>query len=516
MTRLLAFLVALSLLLANAPALGAAPADIAGAAAEQPATAAPVATPEAGAALIDQALGYLISSYVDDLASGMLYQTAYDGAVAALRALGKSPQPQTLTFTDNPQHDAATFRAAYVALAGSAGPAADQALLAYAAVRAVTARIDECHTGFLDPEQTARFRADLAGQGTYSGIGIVLIASRKPPTISKVFRDSPAERAGLRALDEILTVDGTDVSQLLPDRLGAYLRGPAGTQVRLTIRRAGEAAPLEFTITRATITIPIFDKRIIDGPNGERIGYMELFSFASNAGPLVRAALQEFEAAGVQYWILDLRDNGGGYVFALQDIASNFIPNGQPVAYSVDRGGELPVSTNPRLYVSPQHPFAVLINAGSASASEAFAAAAQDYGFARTFGQTSSGCLAAAILFDLADGSAISVTIEKVVSPKKRQVNGIGVTPDQQLPFDPARADDPTLQAAVAWLVAQPQPSPAPQPSPSPQPNPSPTLPGLPATGAGGGTAPAPVPLAPPLLAALLAGWQLQRHRRRA
>ncbi|MFN8537446.1 MAG: S41 family peptidase [Thermomicrobiales bacterium] len=101
----------------------------------------------------------------------------------------------------------------------------------------------------------------------------------------------------------------------------------------------------------------------------------------------------------------------------------------------------------------------MLINAGSASASEAFAAAAQDYGFARTFGQTSSGCLAAALLFDLADGSALSVTVQKVVSPKKRQINGIGVKPDQEIPVDPMRADDATLQAAVAWLVVQPQPA---------------------------------------------------------
>ncbi|MFN8514688.1 MAG: S41 family peptidase [Chloroflexia bacterium] len=185
----------------------------------------------------------------------------------------------------------------------------------------------------------------------------------------------------------------------------------------------------------------------------------ELSSFSATAGQLVRAALQEFEKAGVRYWILDLRDNGGGYVYILQQIAGNFIRDGQPVAYSIDRSGEQAEATNPSLYVSPQHPFAVLINAGSASASEAFAAAAQDYGFARTFGQTSSGCLAAALLFDLADGSALSVTVQKVVSPKKRQINGIGVKPDQEIPVDPMRADDATLQAAVAWLVVQPQPA---------------------------------------------------------
>ncbi|MFN8537447.1 MAG: PDZ domain-containing protein [Thermomicrobiales bacterium] len=267
MKRLLAFVIALLLLVSSVEPLNAAAPDDAApvlgqvtAAASSQVTAAPVTTPAAGSALIEQAVGYLLADYVDPLASGMLYQTAYDGAVAALRAAGNAPQTQTLAFANDPRQDAATFRAAYLALAGAAGSGTNQANLAYAAIRAVTAKIAECHTGFLDPDQATRFRASLGGQESYTGIGIVLIASRKPPTISKVFRGSPAEKAGLRPLDAIVTVDGNDVSQLLPDQLGPYLRGPAGTSVRLTIRRPGEAAPLEFTITR---TVPVFKSKRI-------------------------------------------------------------------------------------------------------------------------------------------------------------------------------------------------------------------------------------------------------------
>ena len=155
----------------------------------------------------------------------------------------------------------------------------------------------------------------------------------------------------------------------------------------------------------------------------------------------------------MQYWVLDLRNNPGGYVETLRRVASRFVRNGQPVAYYVEEdGGQQAINTDRRLYFNPQHPFAVLINAGSGSSSEAFAAAAQDYDFARTFGQTSSGCLAAGRSFDLADGSAINITVEKVVSPQKREINQVGVKPDEEISLDP------TLQAAVAWLVGQKQP----------------------------------------------------------
>ena len=214
--------------------------------------------------------------------------------------------------------------------------------------------------------------------------------------------------------------------------------------------------------------MPNFEKKVINGPNGEKIGYMALSSFSATTTRTgvgdgvevdIQNALDEFEKEGVQYWVLDLRNNPGGYVETLRRVASRFITNGQPVAYYVEESGsQQAINTDRKSYFNPQHPFAVLINAGSASSSEAFAAAAQDYSFARTFGQTSSGCLAAGRSFDLADGSAINITVEKVVSPKKREINRVGVTPEEQIPADPARTDDPTLQAAVAWLVGQKQP----------------------------------------------------------
>lgn len=425
-------------------------------------------TPTAGAALVDQAIGEIIDNYVDKLQSNDLYRYAYDGAVATLRASGKTPQVQTLSLSGNRDQDAATFKTAYLALTQNVGSEVNQSVVAYEAIQAVVDKVAECHTYFLTPDQNKQAKAQEQGQTNYSGIGVLINAALRPPTIAKVYAGSPAQKAGLRAGDQITAVGDTDVSDLPIDQVSPLVRGPEGSQVKITIRRSGEANPLVFTITRATVNVPNFESSVLPGPNGEKIGYMSLTSFSATTTRTgvgdgvekdVQAALDSFQQQGVQYWILDLRNNPGGYVETLRRMASRFIQNGQPVAYYVRANGQQEaINTDKGAYVSAQHPFAVLVNEGSASSSEAFSAAAQDYGFARLFGEKTAGCLAAAQSFDLADGSALSITVEKVVSPKKREINQVGITPDQVVQTDPASLADPVRDAAIAWLVTQPQP----------------------------------------------------------
>lgn len=428
-------------------------------------TAVANTSPAAGAALIEQAIGNLLERYVESLKSDTLYKTAFEGAVGTLRESGASPQPQSPALTGDRKKDAAAFKASYLALAEGAGADINQSVLAYESIKAITEMIDECHTYFLDPAQNAQAKAQNQGQENYSGIGVQINAALKPSTIIRVYPNSPAEKARLREGDQIIAVDGKDVSELPVEQVSPLVRGPEGSQVRLTVRRNGQTQ--DFTITRATITVPVFTKRLVNGPNGEKIGYMELSSFSAaitrtgvgdGVEKDIQAALDEFATQGVQYWILDLRNNPGGYVETLRRVASRFINDNKPVAYYVRTNGkEEAINTDKRAYVSQQRPFAVLINGGSGSSSEAFAAAAQDYGFARLFGQTTSGCLAAGQSYDLADGAALNVTVEKVVSPQKREINRIGVSPDQEIIRDPASTADPVLEGAVKWLVTQPQ-----------------------------------------------------------
>ncbi len=390
----------------------------------------------------------------------MLYNTAYAGAVATLQASGATPTAQPPTLTGNRVADATAFKTAYLALAEKAGPEINQSLLAYEAIRTVAVSINECHTAFLDPTQFRSVTAGLSGTNTYGGIGVTIRTQTRPVTIGGIFPNTPAAKSGLRTGDAIIKVGDTDVSDLPADAISPLVRGEPGTPVILTVQRAGEPQPLVFTIIRAEIQVPVFTSDILRGPNGTKVGYMKLYSFSTGAEKQVQAALEEFEQAGVTAWILDLRDNGGGYIDTLSQITSRFLNNRQPVAYEIERGGnEQPIATDPARYFTSQHPFAILINGGSASASEALASAAADYGFARLFGQTTAGCLAGASNYRLADGSAMQVTIWKIVSPQRREINQVGQQPNEVVQPDPTGASDPVLDKAIDWVSSQPQPT---------------------------------------------------------
>ncbi len=443
---------------ATSPATPAARATVtSGARPANNAGAPPNMTPAAGAALIEQAVGYLLDQYVDPPQSSELYRAAYDGAVATLRASGKAAQPQTLALGGDRKGDAASFKAAYLALANGAGADINQTVLAYEAIRTVTEKIDECHTAFLDPSQYRSVTAGLAGTNTFGGIGVTIRTQNRPVTIGDIFPDTPAARSGLRPGDAIVRVGETDVSDLSADAISPLVRGEIGTQVTLTIQRPGEAAPRRITLTRAAITVPVFLTSVLPGPNGTKVGYMKLYSFSTGTDTQVQDALAQFERDGVTGWVLDLRDNGGGYIDILSKIASRFTKGNQPIAYRIERGGaEEIIGTDPSLYFSQQHPFAILINGGSASASEALASAAADDGFARLFGQKTAGCLAGATTYRLADGAAMQVTIWKIVSPQRREVNRVGQQPDEVIQPDSTGTTDPVLERAIAWLATQP------------------------------------------------------------
>ena len=419
----------------------------------------PNTNPDAGAALVGQAVSLLLDHYVDPLNSGELYGAAYDGAAAALQASGKAAAATPPMFGGDAKQNGEAFKGAYLALAGSAGPEVNQTALAYEAIRGVTARIDECHTYFQDPEANRQFTEGLQGTGTYGGIGVLMDARSRPAAVLRVFPNTPAAASGLQRGDAIVAVDGDDVSDLPVDQISPRVRGEAGTAVTLTIRRPGETAPISITITRARITTPILFSDVKEGPNGTKVGVIQLFQFATPAEQQFQEALDAFETAGVDALVLDLRDNPGGYVDTFARLASRFISRGQAAGYQITRSGDTEtIETRRQLYRDRQLPFAILTNRGSASASAAFSAAAQDYGFARAFGQKTSGCLAVGTNYPLADGSAMSITIEKFLSPNKREINRVGVTPDEVVEQPAGRPnEDPVLDAAFAWLATQPR-----------------------------------------------------------
>lgn len=416
-------------------------------------TAVPNTTPDAAAALIEQAVSLILANFVDPLNSATLFSAAYDGAAAELQAVGKTTPATRPAFSGDEKQDTATFRQAYLALMASAEPAINQTAIAYMAIQAVKKSVDECHTYFLDPESYRLYNERSQGNQSYGGIGATIRSQTQPAIIGEVFPGTPAEKAGLKPGDALLAVDGVDVTNQAADQIVLLVRGPEGTTLRLTIQRPGEAAPRDITITRAKIVVPVFTWRVIDGPNGSKIGYMKLYSFSNGAERELDKALAEFKQQKVNGWVLDLRDNGGGLAATLAAVSSRFFKDG-PVAYTIRRDGrEEAIPVDPKRLFDQQPPLAVLINGGSASSSEALSAAVQDYGRGRLFGQTSMGCLGVARPYPLADGSAMMITIEKAISPKRREINRAGVQPDTAVAPDPTRVSDPVLDAAVAWLA---------------------------------------------------------------
>jgi C-terminal processing protease CtpA/Prc len=259
--------------------------------------------PDAAAALVSQAIDLLLSHYVEPLNPADLYSTAYGSVVKNLQALGKAGQATAPTFTSSAQQDAATFKQAYVALMQGAGPDINQTIAAYNAIQAVVAQIDECHTYFMDPQQYKLYQQTNSGQPqTYAGIGVEISLNSRPATITKVFAGSPAQAAGLRPGDKILAVDGKDVSNMPAEQISPLVRGQPGTKVTLTIQRPGESAPRDFTVTRANISVPNFTSQVIDGPNGTKIGYMQLSSFYAGAEKDMQNALNGFKQQGVTGW----------------------------------------------------------------------------------------------------------------------------------------------------------------------------------------------------------------------
>ena len=243
----------------------------------------PNSSPEAAVALVQQAVDLLLDRYVNPLSSAELYGVAYDGMAPELRTSGKPVAGSRPSFTGDRQGDAEAFRAAYTALAAGAGADVNNTALAYAAISAVVADIDECHTYFLDPERFEQFNARSEGSQSYAGIGATIRGASQPAIIGEVYPGTPAERAGLRSGDALLAVDGQDVTTSPTDLIASLVRGPEGTQVTLTIQRPGETAPRNITITRARISVPIFTARVVDGADGRKVGYMKLYSFSQGA-----------------------------------------------------------------------------------------------------------------------------------------------------------------------------------------------------------------------------------------
>jgi carboxyl-terminal processing protease len=266
--------------------------------------------------------------------------------------------------------------------------------------------------------------------GKFSGIGVWLKQKGDDLEIVSVLPATPAQDAGLRRGDVIRAIDGADVVDMSSDDAVARIKGPEGTKVSLGVQRAGKS--LSFTLARAEIELPNLISKTIDGD----LGYIRLFGFARGAGDQVHAEVEDLLADGVRGVVLDLRDNGGGLFQEAVAVASTFIEDGEIVTYRQRSEDDIVYEAQGDAF--QDLPLVVLVNEGTASASEIVAGALQDRERAMIIGTTTYGKGSVQEVVPLTDSSALKLTIAAYFTPNGFDINGAGIDPDVEVDDLPA------------------------------------------------------------------------------
>lgn len=309
------------------------------------------------------------------------------------------------------------------------------------AVRGIVAALNDPYSSYLSPEAYELEQTDY--QGSFGGIGAqVSVNKDNRPIIVAPLDGTPAAEAGIKTGDIILEVDGVSTDTITLLEAINMIRGEIGTNVTLTILHEGESVPVEITLVRAEINAPTVKSEMIDD-----IAYIQIMSFNEKTNEQVEAALESFDLDNTSGIILDLRDNPGGLVTAVVDVASHFIKDGVVITLRDNEGNTQSKSVNPNGTYT-ELPMVVLVNEYSASGSEVLSGVLQDYGRATIAGKTTFGKGSYDSFFPLSDGSAIYLTIGRWLTPNGREIEGQGITPDYEL----TETGDDGTQWAVDFL----------------------------------------------------------------
>ena len=323
--------------------------------------------------------------------------------------------------------------------------------LTYQAIAGMLSSVKDKYTTFLTPKEFAQLNEGLDG-GNFSGVGVSIAIDdpTKMLRVNDVIAGGPAEKAGLQPGDLITAIDGKSTKGLTTDDDAKLLRGKEGTIVRITVERNGAAlAPI--AVTRAVIHQPSVYAKMLDGG----IGYARLTVFGSTTAAELSQALDRLEAQHAKAYVLDLRDNGGGYLNAAIEVSSKFIPSG-PIVSVESRGGSN-TQYDAEDTAIPPRPLAVLVNGFTASASEITSGAIQDNGVGELVGEKTYGKGVVQSIHPLPDGSAVKITSARYLTPRGRDINQVGITPDI-ITAEPKNArfgepaNDPQLQSAITYL----------------------------------------------------------------
>lgn len=323
----------------------------------------------------------------------------------------------------------------------------DDITLMRGAISGMLESLGDEHTSYMDPEEFAHANESLSG--AYEGIGAYVDTSGDYLTIISPIKDSPAEAAGLRVGDMVIKIDGNDMTGINPEIVRQKVLGPAGSEVILTILREGATETFDVKIIRGKITIASVELEIVE----DGIAHVMVNTFGETTASELREIIAEAKAQGAEGIILDLRNNAGGYLLTAVDVASEFIGDGPIVYEKYGDGRENDVYLAVKGGTALNIPLVVLVNEGTASASEIVAGALQDYERAKLIGVTTYGKGSVQIWTPLSDNQgAVRITIAKWLTPNQRTIHQEGLTPDLMVELteeDHSAQRDPQLDAAV-------------------------------------------------------------------
>jgi carboxyl-terminal processing protease len=328
---------------------------------------------------------------------------------------------------------------------------------AYQAITKMIATLDEPFTRLLRPEQYRSLKVNTAGELSGVGLQIGVKAGSKSIEVIAPISGSPAAKAGILSHDTIVEIDAVPTSELTLDTAAVKMRGATGTNVSLLIQTA-DNPPREVILIRQKIELnPVTAELHIE--DGRKIGYLRLAQFSAKAAEELGENIAKFQQQGVKGYVLDLRNNPGGLVQAGVEIARQWLNEGT-IVYTVDRHGAIDSieSTGTALTDAP---LVVLVNEGTASASEILAGALQDNGRAKLIGTKTFGKGLIQSLFDLTNGSGLAVTVAKYETPNHHDIHKLGITPDRVVPTpeisleSAATAQDTQYLAAVKELAVR-------------------------------------------------------------
>jgi carboxyl-terminal processing protease len=424
-----------------------------------PAASTTAAVPPSGTTLaavdsaeIAVAYGHLTGDYYQRVDPQTILNSVRSQLMFAMRAAGvRNAALPAMRASDVANANVRTIDREVEAAAASSRSKFSAHQLSYVALDGIMRSVKDRYTVFLTPKEYAALNQDLDG-GEFGGTGIVIQVDdvTKQILVENVIPNGPADKAGIEQDDLITAIDGKPTKGLSVQQASTKLRGKEGTRVTLGVERDGAAiAPI--TITRAQIhQVSVYEKML---PG--KIGYVALTVFGRDTGSELNAALTRLQQEKARAIVLDLRDNGGGYLQAAVAVSSKFIPSG-PIVSVESRASNITTLEADDTAIDPL-PLAVLVNGYTASASEITSGAIQDSGVGTIVGTKTFGKGVVQTIFPLTDGSAVKITTARYLTPRNRDINHLGITPDvvvaeNKHPQYGTPAKDGQLQRAIELL----------------------------------------------------------------